>query len=131
VSVISRLASEIERPTYPREIPRYCARLLFSDKVIFILSQKAGSERFAHPLDCCIRVEVTVCEEYARCLPVMVVRLQPIFAKILSLIIVQLTRYVITGSLISAWHFTPRCSLQLNSGLVTTKRMKEGTFKIL
>lgn len=119
----ARLIPEKHRVTVPG--------LVFSDKVIFILSQTAGSEGFAHPLDCRIRVEVTVCDEYARCLPAMVVRIGPIFAKMLSLITVQLTRYVITGSLISAWHFTPRCSLQLNFGLVTTKRMKEGTFKIL
>lgn len=108
--------------------------LVFSDKAIFILSQTASSEGLAHPLVCRIRVEVTfVWDEYARCLPAVVVRIGPIFAKMLSFITVLLTRYVITRSLMSVYHFTPWCSLQLNFVIVlTTKQLtKEDTFKIL
>lgn len=76
--------------------------LVFSDKAIFILSQTAGSEWLAHPLDCRVTVEVTfVRDEYARCLPLMVVLIGPISSKMLSLITVMLIRYVVTGSLMS------------------------------
>ena len=81
---------------------------MFADKAIFILSQTADCEWLAHPLDCRVTVEVTfVRDEYARRLPAMVVFIGPITAKMLSFITVLLTRYVVTGSLMSAWHFTP------------------------